>query len=128
MREARMIVRGLLGRCPRCGSGGLFRSLTTMVERCPRCGLSFEHEEGYWVGAMTVNVMAVLLLGIIGLGLAVLVTWPDIPVVPIMVIGLIATALFPILFYPLSKTIWVALDLAFFNRGTTNEGRRSPWG
>jgi uncharacterized protein (DUF983 family) len=123
-----MILRGLTGRCPRCGSGGLFRSWTALVECCPRCGLSFEHEEGYWVGAMTVNVMVALVLGAVGLGLAVVLTWPDIPTVPIVAAGVVAMILVPVLFYPLSKTVWVTLDLAFFNRGTTNEGRRNPWG
>ncbi len=95
-----------------------------MVERCPGCGLSYEHEEGYWVGAMTVSIGVVLLTTIAALGVTVIATWPDIPVVPVIVIGVIATGLFPIIFYPFSKTIWVALDLAFFNRGATSEGRR----
>lgn len=126
---ARMLLRGALLRCPRCGSGGLFRGLTTMVERCPRCGLSFEHEEGYWVGAMTINVTVALVVGILAIGAAVAATWPDIPVVPLVVVGVAAMILGPILFHPFSRTLWVALDLVFFNRGASNEGRRrNPWG
>ncbi len=75
-----LLSRGLLTRCARCGAGGLFRRWTTMVDHCPRCGLRFEHEEGYWVGAMTLNILVTEFLFAILLVIAVIVTWPDIPV------------------------------------------------
>jgi uncharacterized protein (DUF983 family) len=34
-------VSGLLGRCPRCGSGRLFRGFLALHARCERCGLDF---------------------------------------------------------------------------------------
>ena len=52
----RMLARGAARRCARCGSGGLFRRWFTMAERCPRCDLQFEREEGYWTGAMMINL------------------------------------------------------------------------
>lgn len=37
----------LLGRCPRCGKGNLYRGLLTVADRCNACGLSFAgHEIG----------------------------------------------------------------------------------
>ena len=74
-----MVARGLRGRCPRCGSGGVFRNFFDLHERCPSCGLKFEREPGYWVGAMviitavTVGVFITVLVGGIAL------TWPDVP-------------------------------------------------
>ena len=40
------------GRCPECGVGRIFRDWLRMHERCPRCGYRFEHEPGYFTGAM----------------------------------------------------------------------------
>jgi uncharacterized protein (DUF983 family) len=34
-------VPGLLGRCPRCGSGRLFRGFLALRASCERCGLDF---------------------------------------------------------------------------------------
>lgn len=35
------IVAGLLGRCPQCGEGRLFRGFLALRPRCERCGLDF---------------------------------------------------------------------------------------
>lgn len=110
-----ILLRGLLKRCPRCGQGNLFHRWTEMVDACPRCGLHFEQEEGYWVGALTYNTMITLILFAVLIGVGVGVTWPDSPVFTLVGIGAVAGVLFPILFYPYSKTIWVATDLAFFH-------------
>jgi uncharacterized protein (DUF983 family) len=86
-----------------------------LLKRCARCGLSFEHEEGYWVGAMTVAIVVVLALSIVAMGAIAIVTWPEIPVLEVVLVGVIANIVFPIAFYPFSKTLWVAIDLAWFN-------------
>jgi uncharacterized protein (DUF983 family) len=35
------IMRGLAGRCPRCGKGGLFQGFLTPASRCGSCGLDY---------------------------------------------------------------------------------------
>jgi uncharacterized protein (DUF983 family) len=35
------ILRGLAGRCPRCGKGKLFAGFLTLKPRCESCGLDF---------------------------------------------------------------------------------------
>jgi uncharacterized protein (DUF983 family) len=35
------IVRGLRGRCPRCGEGHLFQGFLSLRSRCEHCGLDF---------------------------------------------------------------------------------------
>jgi uncharacterized protein (DUF983 family) len=35
------ILSGLLGRCPRCGQGKLFRGFLTVRPRCEACGLDY---------------------------------------------------------------------------------------
>ncbi len=35
------IMRGIRGRCPRCGEGKLFQGFLSLKPRCERCGLDF---------------------------------------------------------------------------------------
>lgn len=35
------IATGLLGRCPRCGRGHLFKGFLTLAPRCESCGLDY---------------------------------------------------------------------------------------
>lgn len=37
------IKRGLLGRCPRCGEGKLFKAFTKTVDTCSVCGEEIHH-------------------------------------------------------------------------------------
>ena len=112
MRTAlRALGRGLLKRCARCGSGGLFRRWFAMVERCPRCGLLFEREEGQWVGAMIVNFAVAMVALVSGLAAGLLLTWPDVPWTTVTVVAVVMVVAVPIALYPWSKTVWVAIDL-----------------
>jgi uncharacterized protein (DUF983 family) len=111
----RAFVRGLVRHCPRCGSGNLFRHWTHIIDHCPRCGLIFEVEEGYWVGAMIWNLVVTELLFVVLVGVGVALTWPELAVWPLVFIGVALNALFPIFFYPISKTLWVATDLVFLH-------------
>lgn len=104
------LVRALRRRCPHCGANGIFRSWGTLTSQCPGCGYTFEREEGYWVGAMIVNLGAAqLLFAVILLG-SMMLTWPDVPWVTVVVLSAAAMVAFPVWFYPRSKTIWVWLD------------------
>jgi uncharacterized protein (DUF983 family) len=87
-----------------------------MVPDCPRCGLHFEREQGYWSGALAINILLVGGLFAIALIIAVALTAPDIPVVPLLAILVPVMVLGPIVAYPFSKTLWVAVDRAFLQR------------
>jgi Protein of unknown function (DUF983) len=82
-----------------------------MVDRCPQCGLYFEREEGYWTGAVAINLVVTELLFFACLAVAVIWTWPDVPLAPVLGGALALNGLFPLFFYPFSKTLWVAIDL-----------------
>ncbi len=116
MNELVMLWRGLTMRCPVCGSGRLFRRWTQMVDECPRCGWSFEHEEGYWVGAMAFNIVITELIFTAMFVTVTIRTWPTLPVTELIIAGLALNLFMPVFLYPISKTIWAAVDLAFFNR------------
>jgi uncharacterized protein (DUF983 family) len=109
-----MLRRGVTKRCPACGSGHLFEGWFRMKECCPGCGLWFEREEGFFLGAYTVNLAIaeglLLILAIVPL-IALLDANPDLAVWPILVTGLAAAILAPVVFYPFSRTIWSAIDL-----------------
>jgi uncharacterized protein (DUF983 family) len=107
------ILRGAVAACANCGGRGLFETYFTMKERCPHCGYLFEREEGYWLGAMIANIAVTeALFGIFFVG-GMLATWPDVPWTMLLIVGLVINATVPVLYYPLSKTQWVGLHLAF---------------
>ena len=108
--------RGITRRCPRCGAGKLFHHYLQLVPDCPRCGLHFEREEGYFGGALAVNigiVMAIFICTFVGIMIA---TVPDVPVGLSLVVLVPIMALGPVVFYPFSKTIWMAVDYGFLQK------------
>jgi uncharacterized protein (DUF983 family) len=106
----RAFVRGLTRRCPRCGSGRLFRRWFAIRERCPRCALRLEREEGGFLGAMTINYAVTTLAWIVLLVIWLIVDLPGLRVVPLAVSSVVLVGLFPLLFFPFSKTIWATVD------------------
>jgi uncharacterized protein (DUF983 family) len=103
--------RGLARRCPRCGQSKIFSSFFTLLSNCPRCGFRFEREEGYWTGAMIVNIGACELWFAILFVAVIVATLPDIAWVPLLGVALLTNGVLPVVFYPWSKTIWMALDV-----------------
>ncbi len=108
-----MLWRGLRGKCARCGNGNLFHRWFRMVPDCPSCHLHFEREPGYWVGAVAINTAVVGILFTIVLIVFSAATVPDIPWVTLLLIEIPIMGLGPVAFYPVSKTLWVAVDRAF---------------
>jgi len=107
-----MLRRGLRRRCPVCGQNKLFRRWIAMADDCPRCGLTFQRVPGQWLGSWFLNVCLaqVLVIGIV-LGGSI-VAYPDPPLLLLGLVGGAVTVLFPIWFFPYSRMIWVAIDLA----------------
>jgi uncharacterized protein (DUF983 family) len=109
----RMLGRAVRLRCPRCGGRRAWlKGWFGRVDRCRTCGYRYERQEGFMLGSLTVNMIltfgAILAVVVVGM----IVTYPDIAVVPI-VVGCIAVALVaPLLVYPFTSTIWGAIDLA----------------
>lgn len=109
-----MLWRALRRRCPNCGSPGLFRSWLQMAPACPACGLALERkEEGYVVGAYMFNIIAAeLIFAAIFLGV-LLATWPTPPWDLLLYGGMGLMVIVPFLFFPFSKTLFLAFDLTF---------------
>jgi uncharacterized protein (DUF983 family) len=44
MTSGQAVLRGLLGRCPNCGRGRMFRSFLKVADSCPACGEELFHQ------------------------------------------------------------------------------------
>jgi hypothetical protein len=88
-----------------------------MVTVCPRCGLRFEREEeGYWTGALAMNLVLTGTVFAVVFITLVAVTAPNVPVAPLLAVLVPVTVLGPLLGYPISKTLWVAIDRVVLER------------
>jgi len=107
-----LLRRAVRLQCPICGQRGLFRNWVQMVPECPQCGLVFGRLPGHWLGSWFLNICLVQLVVVLILIIGVAATWPD---PPMWIIGgaTAASALVvPFLFFPYSRTLWTAIDLA----------------
>jgi uncharacterized protein (DUF983 family) len=109
----KMVGRGLARRCPLCGSGGLFRHWLEPRRSCPRCQLKLDRGEAdFFLGAYTLNFIVVLLTLAAFLALAVALSWPDVWWSAALWVGASLMVAVPMAFYPVSRTLWLAIDLA----------------
>lgn len=108
----RLLRRGLARRCPLCGGGNLFSHWFTIVDRCPRCGFPLERIEGHWLGALGMNTIVTLAALLVVMVVSFVLTYPNGPAV-VALAAIVATAVVvPLAFFPVSKTLWSAIDLA----------------
>jgi uncharacterized protein (DUF983 family) len=107
---ARVLLRGLAKRCPRCGARGIFSSWFTLRVACPHCHLRFEREAGGYLGAMTINYVVAIGLWIVVLVVGLILTVPVVPVAQLMVASFAVLIGMPMLFYPNSKAIWAGIE------------------
>jgi len=109
-----MLMRGIARRCPRCGSGGIFASWFRLAEHCPRCHLRLERENDFFLGGYVINLAVTE--GFLALALLIYVLRitadPGTSLVPVLMAGVIISVILPVLFFPFSRTIWMAIDLA----------------
>ena len=61
---ASVAAAGLKARCPRCGSGALFRQGLVLREKCERCGLSYAFaDSGDGPAVFAIFILGALVLG-----------------------------------------------------------------
>ena len=109
----RMMWRGIRRRCPWCGGArAFFTGWFAKADRCRACGLRWRRGDvGFELGAASISAVLVLGLLVTGLGVGIVATWPDVPYLW-LAIGLGAAAIvLPIVLYPVTYTVWQALDL-----------------
>jgi uncharacterized protein (DUF983 family) len=84
----------------------MFASWFRMRAACPRCGLPFERASGEITGGMGVSIVVTLLLVILA---AAWIGFSGVALGPAFLVMGALTIVFPIVFYPLSRGLWVAV-------------------
>lgn len=94
---------------------------------CPSCHFRFNRSEsGYEVGSLAVNTSLTLATLVVGIPLAIWLSWPD-PNYDAITIGTVALALvMPFLIFPWSKTLYLALDVSFRTPAEADFTERPP--
>lgn len=107
-----MLGRAIRRRCPVCGGGGLFRHWLHMKPSCPTCGLNFVRgEDGYTLGAYWFNLAAAEGVTTASMLTTVISTWPEVPWNVLRFTGPIEALVMPFIFFPFSRTLFLAFDL-----------------
>ncbi|HEY2428408.1 MAG TPA: DUF983 domain-containing protein [Acidimicrobiales bacterium] len=109
----RMLARGTVRHCPRCGSGDLFESWFRQRPRCPGCGMRFQREEGFWLGGYVINfgIGELSILVLLGVLIWMEANHQRVDVALFVAVGLVLAIVGPAATFPLSRTIWSAIDL-----------------
>lgn len=110
-RVRRLLARAIRLQCPYCGSGGIIDLPFGIKTCCPRCGYRFAPEDGYFLGGYALNLVGSEVLGL-GVVLFFLLR-SNYSLYQQEAIAIGAAILLPILFFPWSRTFWMALDLTF---------------
>jgi uncharacterized protein (DUF983 family) len=102
------LARGALLRCPVCGRARVFQSPFRVRHHCPACLALFQREEGFFVGAIMINVVTTEAAVMAAAGVCLLVLGDS---GTLLLTLLFAVALlFPVAFYHHSWSLWLAAD------------------
>ena len=107
--------RAAVLRCPHCGGRGILRTWLKMRDACPTCGLALERGEQseFWIGAYVFNLVAGELFAI-GIPVVWMIgTAPHQPWTLIEIVAIVLAVALPFVFFPFSRTLWLAWDLSF---------------
>lgn len=109
----RMLLRGLQWRCPWCGERrAFFTGWFAKQPACRGCGLQWRRgDAGFELGAASVAVLVTFGTLLVAFGVSLVITWPEVAVVPLLIVLGIAAVLVPLATYPMTYTMWQALDL-----------------
>ena len=117
-----LLGRGLTRRCAWCGDRkAYFVGWFRRQDRCQGCRHGWRRgDEAFELGATTANIILTFLTILFSILVAVVATWPDVPTAAlIIIIGSLAVC-GPALWYPVSFTLWQAIDL-FMRRPEPDE-------
>jgi uncharacterized protein (DUF983 family) len=119
-----LLARGFTRRCAWCGDRrAYFRSWFGRQDRCRACGRAYRRgDEAFELGAVTANIILTFGTILIAILVLVAVTAPDVPTLGIVLVTGAIALVGPALFYPLSFTLWQAIDL-WMRRPTAAELR-----
>ena len=102
------LTRGARLCCPACGRRSVFQSPFRIRHYCPACGAVFQREEGFFVGAIMLNVVTTEAAVMAAAGLCLL-AFPGRDRLLLWLLFAVAL-LFPVAFYHHSWSLWLAGD------------------
>ncbi len=97
----------IIGRCPRCFRGRIFRSLLKMNDHCPVCGLQFEREYGYFLMSIFI---AYLIDGIILVPLGIYMVRNQVDTVSTTSVLLLILVVVTPISFRYSRIVWLHID------------------
>jgi uncharacterized protein (DUF983 family) len=101
-------MRCLRLRCPVCGQASIVERLFKIRHHCQACNTLFMREEGFFVGAILINVVTTEITILIIYLISLVILGFDYQLV--LTVLFIAALLFPIAFYHHSWSIWLGFD------------------
>jgi len=104
----RTLARGARLCCPACGGARVFRSPFHVRPSCPACGTVFQREEGFFVGAIMINVVTTEAAVMAAAGVCLLLFAGRGALMLSLLFGV--ALLFPVAFYHHSWSLWLAAD------------------
>lgn len=116
----RSLKRGLLGRCPHCGKGKIFRAYLKVNDRCPACGEELFHHRA----DDAPPYFTILIVGHVvgGLMLTVEEIAPDVPIWLHMLVWPSLTLVMSLVLLPMIKGALVAYQWALRMHGFETAG------
>jgi uncharacterized protein (DUF983 family) len=109
-----IITRGLANRCPNCGGSRLFKAgtLFELNHECPDCRLKFEKDDGFFLGAMSLNYGVTLVAYLVPVLLGWYAGWISGRLAVGLAIG--GSLVVPMLLYRSSRSWQLMLYYSFF--------------
>jgi uncharacterized protein (DUF983 family) len=111
--HGKLLMRGLTRRCAWCGDRrAFFTGWFKRVERCRRCGHGYRRgDHAFELGALTANIILTFTAILITILVTVIATLPEVQVWWVVGPATAVALIGPALFYPVSYTLWQAIDL-----------------
>ncbi len=108
-----LILRGLTRRCAWCGDRqAYFLGWFKRQEACRNCGHGYRRgDSAFELGAITANIILTFATILLTILLLVSLTAPDVPIATVTIIVVVVGLVGPALYYPVSFTLWQAIDL-----------------
>ncbi len=79
------------------------------------------------LGVMAINMVVTLGAILVAMGVGLVLTWPDIAVLPVALACAGAAIVVPIVFYPFAHYLWAAIDLAMRPLEPAEEADAITW-
>lgn len=107
IRRGEILTRSLTGRCPNCGSFGMFKHWFRLNKDCTSCGMQLEKEEsGFYFGTTSIGYVLAIVFVIIPV--CVLVVLEKLSMWTGVTIGILGSILLCIALYPF-MLCWVIM-------------------